>query len=311
MNTKPIIISLKCLVVLLIFFFIFKFLYLNINSLSAYPIHFDYINLLYASIFYFLFSINNTIIWYLITKLNACNIDLFETIKLRVYAEFGKYIPGKIFSYGILLYSYEKRAISKKIIGLCSFQELIISNLAVIIISLISIFFTNIPELNKYKIFFIIILSFCFLILHPKILLPISNFLLKLLKKESMETPFSFWNTFFVLFLYTINWLFFGLAFYFFINSIIVFSFNNYFYSTGAFALSGLIGFLAIFAPAGLGVREGVLILTLSYIIPSAVASIIAITSRIWITIADIIIFLAIFILSKLKITFSKNKLSP
>jgi Uncharacterised protein family (UPF0104). len=301
MKNKRIIILLKYLVALLIFFFIFRFLYLNINSLSAYPIHFDYRNLLYASILYFFFTINNTTIWYLITKLNTCNINLFETIKIRVYSEFGKYIPGKIFSYGILLYSYEKRNISKKMIAVCSFQELIISTLAVIIISLISVIFTNINEINKYKIILIIILIFFFIILHPKILLNISNFLFKLLKKESIETPFSFWNTFLVLVLYIINWLIFGLAFYFFINAIIDFSLNNFLYSTGAFAISGLIGLLAVFAPAGLGVREGILILILSYIIPSAVASIISITSRIWITLADIFLFLAIFILSKFK----------
>jgi len=294
----------KYSIILLIFFFIFRFLYLNIDSLRNYSFHFDYSNLFYASILYFVFTINNTFIWYLITKLNTCNIDIFESIKLRVYSEFGKYIPGKVFSYGILLYNYEQRNISKKKIGYCSFQELIISNIAVLIISLISIYFTNISELNGYKNIFIFFLILCLTILHPKILLPISNFLLKILKKEPMETPFSFGNTLFVLILYTINWLIFGLAFYFFINSFINFSFNNFLYSTGAFAVSGLIGFLAVFAPAGLGVREGSLIFILSYIIPPAVSSVISITSRIWITLIDIVLFFVIFLSAK----FFKNR---
>lgn len=304
MKNKRIIILVKYLAVLTIFFFIIRFLYLNIESIKTYPVHFDYLNLLYASILYFFFAINNTIIWYLITKLNQCHISLPETIKIRIYSEFGKYIPGKVFIYGIVLFSYEKRNISMKKIAICSFQELVISTLATILISLISIVLANISEFGGYKLFLIFILILCLFILHPKVLLNISNFFFKLLKKEPIETPFSFGHTLFILILYIMNWFIFGLSFYFFINSIIDFSLNNLLFSTGAFALSALAGFLAVFAPAGLGVREGALIFLLSFAIPATVASIISIASRVWLTLADIFIFLVIFFFSKFQNCF-------
>lgn len=289
--------------IFLIFVFIFRFLYLNCSSLSNYHLRFDFINLFYASMLYIIFSINNTFIWYLITKLNNCNINLLETIRIRLSSEFGKYIPGKIFSYGILLYNYENKNIPKKNIAFCSLQALLIPNLAVLIIALLSLYITDIPEINKYKFFLIFALAFCFMILHPKILLNASNIFLRIIKKETIDTPFSFRNTINVLIINIINWFIFGLAFYFFINSITDLSFSNFLYSTGAFAISGLMGMIAFFTPAGIGIREGFLILTLSYILPTAVASIIAITCRIWITILDVILFFIVFILAKHKIS--------
>jgi uncharacterized membrane protein YbhN (UPF0104 family) len=102
--------------------------------------------------------------------------------------------------------------------------------------------------------------------------------------------------------------LVFGLAFYFFIGSFYPFSFENYFFITGAFSIAGLIGFVAVFAPAGLGVREGVLVFTLSMIFPSAIAAIISLISRLWMTICELIVLLIVFVTSYLKNRREKNR---
>ena len=57
---------------------------------------------------------------------------------------------------------------------------------------------------------------------------------------------------------------------------------------TGALAISSTLGLIALFAPSGLGVREGVLVYFLSAIMPSSVAVILSILTRLWMTFIEI-----------------------
>jgi hypothetical protein len=96
----------------------------------------------------------------------------------------------------------------------------------------------------------------------------------------------------------------FGVAFVLFINSIYLISFSNYLFITGTTAGAGLMGLFALFVPAGLGVREGILVFTLSMIIPPAFAGIIALTSRIWLTFGEVFLFGLVYAFS----SFNKKK---
>jgi uncharacterized membrane protein YbhN (UPF0104 family) len=60
----------------------------------------------------------------------------------------------------------------------------------------------------------------------------------------------------------------------------------------GAFNLAGVIGIIAIFAPSGLGVREGVLLLLLSLIMPKELALVVVVASRLWSALVDVLFYL-------------------
>ena len=57
---------------------------------------------------------------------------------------------------------------------------------------------------------------------------------------------------------------------------------------TGALAISSTLGLIAIFAPSGLGVREGALVYLLSFVMAAPVAVLISILTRIWMTLIEI-----------------------
>ena len=61
----------------------------------------------------------------------------------------------------------------------------------------------------------------------------------------------------------------------------------------GIFCLANVVGFLTLFAPAGIGVREGILLLVLGPLVGAGMASVIAILARLIQTVADI--FSAVF----------------
>lgn len=69
----------------------------------------------------------------------------------------------------------------------------------------------------------------------------------------------------------------------------------------GAFILSYLAGILAIFAPGGIGVREGVLHLMLGPVIGPGAAALLAVAGRIWATVAEIVALVVAFLLPRLQ----------
>ena len=54
------------------------------------------------------------------------------------------------------------------------------------------------------------------------------------------------------------------------------------------FTFAGAVGMLAVFAPSGLGVREGVQLLLLSRIMPTETAVALAVLGRLWSTAIDV-----------------------
>jgi hypothetical protein len=59
--------------------------------------------------------------------------------------------------------------------------------------------------------------------------------------------------------------------------------------SIGGFGLAWAAGFLVVFVPAGAGIREAVLVLTLSPVLPSGPAALLALISRLVFTAGDLV----------------------
>jgi uncharacterized membrane protein YbhN (UPF0104 family) len=62
-------------------------------------------------------------------------------------------------------------------------------------------------------------------------------------------------------------------------------------------AIASILGLGAIFAPSGLGVREGVLVYLLSYVMPGSVAVIVSVLTRIWTTLIETGLIVGIYFL--------------
>lgn len=296
-----IILLIKAIIAITIILFIVRYVKININSLNNFEFRFNYYYLSISFVILIIYILNQSFLWYYITIQNNCNIDLRTSIISRLYSEFGKYVPGKVFGYAMLFYAYSKANQSKILVAFCMFFELLASVLAASLIFLFSIFFTDVPVFAKYRIVALVLLVLFFILIHPKILNYFSAIFLKIARREPVQLNLSYIKLLKIVFLYVANFMVFGVAFVIFINSVFDVSFSNYLFITGTTAGAGLIGLFAIFVPAGLGVREGVMVFTLSLIIPPSFAGIIALTSRIWLTLGEVFLFGLIYGISKIK----------
>lgn len=270
--------------------FLTVYLFKQFDEIKTFSYRVDYINLLGSMIFLLSYSFNNLLIWFFLTKTNNNHIDFSLTIVLRAFSEIGKYIPGKLWGYGYLINHYKKEGISIKNIAVCSLYEIILIVLSTCLIFIISFLFTNNELIYSYKVFAIILLVVFFIVIHPRIMQYFLNIALKIVKKEPVEIKLDYFNILKLILFYTCNWFIFGFAFYMMINSFYQLSLHHFFYLTGSFALASLAGFFAIFAPAGIGVREGILLILLQIIISSEVAIFISFLSRVWITLSEAIL---------------------
>lgn len=296
----------KAVISLLIIFFIARYIWLNSAFIKTFDFQIKYFLLTVSCIVLLIYSFNQYVLWDYLTRQSKCNLPFWDGITARAYSEFGKYIPGKGFGYAMLFYKYSEEDKSSISVAYSMFFELLGSVLASTFIFFVSLFFTEVPEVTKYRLVSLGLIAVFFILIHPKILNSITLVLFKITKREPVPVKISYGELLKVIGMYSGNWLIFGFAFMLFINSIFDLHFTNYLFITGTAAGSGLIGLFAVFVPAGLGVREGVMVYLLSIIMPVAIAGIISLASRLWMTLGELLLFL--LIISYKKFGFKGNK---
>lgn len=93
---------------------------------------------------------------------------------------------------------------------------------------------------------------------------------------------------------YTLSWIMLGGAFAIFTIAFVPAAATETRHLAGTMAAGYLSGYLAIFAPAGVGVREGIMGVLLGRVVPPPAALLVSVASRIWFTITELLVLLAI-----------------
>lgn len=292
---------LKICILLIVFYFIIIFFIDNLNELNAFELHINFSYLILSNALFFIYVFISVLIWHFITIKVNCAISFKEAIVAWFYSLLGKYIPGKVLPLAARAYYYKQAGVSYKKITFCLFLESILHLLSLLFVVLFSLFFMKINGLEKYKLILLFTTAVSFVVIHPKILGIIINLVMKILKKDSIKLPLTYKSILEMLLLYILAWFIFGLSFFFLANSIYRVPTNYIFHIIGSFSLASLIGIISLFAPSGVGIREGVLILMLKHILPNSITVIISIFARVWSTSLELLVIFLVFVFAKIK----------
>lgn len=88
---------------------------------------------------------------------------------------------------------------------------------------------------------------------------------------------------------YGITWVMLGLAFSLFVIAFAPGASGSTRHLAGTVAAAYLGGYVAVFAPAGVGVREGVMAVLLAQVVPAPAAFLVSVASRLWFTVAELL----------------------
>ena len=240
--------------------------------------------------------------WYLITVKLEIAIPLRETLESWFYSQLGKYLPGKVWVLLGRYYFYESKGKSRGRITIALYLEVLTILLSAGLLSVIgAVSFKKANPLGSgteiWWMFLLLLLVF--LSLYPKFLQKILNWILLLFRKEPVILSISYRDISWILLVCILSWIIGGIGFWIFVDSFFAIPSQHILFLTGALALSSTLGLIALFAPSGLGVREGVLVYLLSYLMPGGIAVIISVLTRIWMTLIEIGLIGVVYLLRK------------
>lgn len=277
----------KIIIVLVILFFFIRYIYTHWTSLAQYQWKFNY-QLLFISLalvfanFVFLIQIWRRLIFRM-----GYSLKFAKAFKIFFYSSLGKYVPGKVWSVLGMVYMCEKQGIPREasVTSAVLNQALnMIGGMLLVVIVSGTKFLGGLPITLYLPLAGILIIF-----IYPPLLERVLNVSLKLLKREPIKINLSFRNNLVFTLLFMLSWSVYGIAFNIFIRSLTPYSWNLLPFVSSAFIFSYIIGFLSVFVPGGLGVREGILVFYLSSYFPVPVATLIALLSRLWMTAAEIL----------------------
>jgi uncharacterized membrane protein YbhN (UPF0104 family) len=298
-------------VVLIIFIFLGKMVWENWVQVKEAPFAFHPFGLILSTLLFALSYFIQMGAWYLITLKLGIALPRFETVESWFYSQLGKYLPGKVWLLLSRYYFYESKARSRKSIWIALYVETATMVIAAWLLFLVGLFlfqevrsFYSVGKWIGWMLPFLL----AFLSLHPRVLQRIFNWILTFLKKETVSLSISYMDILWILFISVLSWAVGGVGFYFFVKSLYPVSLSHVLFLAGSLSFASLLGLMAIFAPVGLGVREGILVYFLSYLMPSSVTVVISILTRLWTTFIEIGLIGMIYLVDKFRKGFRKKR---
>ncbi|MBS3905407.1 MAG: flippase-like domain-containing protein [Syntrophaceae bacterium] len=302
----------KWMLVITIFLFLGKMVWENWNQVKEASFDFRPFPLILSTLIFAFSYFIQIWAWYLITLKLGIAISIRETWESWFYSQLGKYLPGKVWLLLSRFYFYESKGKSKKAISIALYLETATILLAAGFLFLIAlIFFKEIKVFgyeNQWE-WLVVPFILAFIFIHPRILQKIVNWLIIRFKREPISLTITYPDVLFVFFVCILAWLVGGVGFYLFLVSVFPVSSQHLIFLAGALAISSTLGLVALFAPSGLGVREGALVYLLSFLMPSPIAVILSVLTRLWMTLIEMGLIGVVYLTRLFKRSVEKGNL--
>jgi hypothetical protein len=218
--------------------------------------------------------------WIILVKGIAGPIRFLTAMRSWSYSQVAKYIPGKVLVFVMRVRVCQEDNLPPGKVLAASALEIILCLVSALIIWLASSFMSP-PVTGINRFLYLIVLLMLIICLHPKIATSLLRLYYKFRRQlDTVEIPhLSWWSVLKPSGFYLLGWFLYGLGGYFILQSITDGQAQMavpLHFGVGAFTFAWAVGYLCIFTPGGLGVREGSLLLFLSYYMPVSVAVIVA-----------------------------------
>ena len=291
----------KRIFLILVLLFLVRYFYRNWDDYKNLDLNINWGIFCLAVLFYFAYKITLASLWHYLTVLTECSISWAKAVTAYLYSILGKYIPGKVFMLLARIPAYEEEGKSIAKVTVCFFLENICTLLGAAFLFLVSLFFFPNDLLKQYQWGAVALVIAFFICIHPKIINFFLRFVEKWLKKDNIRIPITYPQMLKVVGCFVCNWIIAGVGFYLLTCSIYPLPWSQFLYAAGIFGVSCIIGILAVFAPSGIGVREGIMVMGLSLVMPQEYAVVISIVSRLWMSVSEIILIGAAWLINYLK----------
>ncbi|HBC46492.1 MAG TPA: hypothetical protein DCZ43_05555 [candidate division Zixibacteria bacterium] len=260
-RSKPLITIIKIVLVGAIFFYIFRYLISNWDQLKDLNIKLNYGYVILSFIAMKLAWLTTAWSWGKTLEAFGHRLKYRDIYTIYFRSMPAKYLPGKVWQLAGSTYVAAQKGVHEGAnIGsfLIGQAYSVISGVALIIGALA---FGIIQISGEGFAFFRwsavpILIALIILIIRPVLMERMMNLVLPIFKRQKVNIYIKITTSLWLFLAFLIPWFLFGLSFWFLARALTPISFNLYIPLTVILTAGTVIGFLAIFAPGGIGVKE-------------------------------------------------------
>jgi uncharacterized membrane protein YbhN (UPF0104 family) len=227
----------------------------------------------------FLFAVS----WKLTLRVLSTDLSWRQSLRVWMFSQAAKYIPGNIWNLVGRVHLSENENVPRSESIISVWLETLLLLTAISLLSTL-ILLSAIPTAIGYVVIASIVVLAGVLALQPVVFNQVLPKAISLISHREIANDFSitFRNLVGLLFSFLLAAVVAGGAFFSFVNAFYIFPIGMLPRFIGINSAALLLGMLVPFVPGGLGIREGVLTFLLSAYMPTSLAVVIALLSRIW-----------------------------
>lgn len=278
------------LVVLTVFAFMARSLYLNWQILQGYSWQFNYPLLALAVFAAFCTLSLYAWMWYVIVRRLGGRLSYRQAFRIWFLANLGRYIPGKIWQFVGWLYFGEQAGV-----GPVQMLTSIAVNLGLQTLTGLSLGVTTLAVVwggdltARFWPLFLLALFGLLFASRPQVMEAMLNWGLVRFNRQPVELGLRASDMAFFTLGHVGCWVAYGGAFCLFVCSLRPVPLRDLPLLGATYAAAWVIGFLSFLTPGGIGIREGVLAYLLGLWLPGPIAVVIGLLSRLWVTAGELI----------------------
>lgn len=295
------------LLVLVAAVFLGRALFVGWDEVRGYPWRFDAPYLALSVALIFAYYVQQWGGWRLIMRGFDDPLGGGESAAIWFASILGRYVPGNVAMVAGRIVLCKRRGIPTR----DTVTSMIYEN-ALILIGALLVAAASVPlwppfEYRPYALVLALLAPLGLALLHPTLFAKLTGVLLRRLGREPLAKTLPFGRVLALLLYYVGGWVLLGLAFSALAASVAPVGFVEVALLVGGYAFAWEVGFLSLVTPSGLGVKEGILVFVLSLVFPVPVAAALAVLSRLWQTLAEVISAGVVWALFKVKVAPEKS----
>ena len=271
----------------------------NWADLTAYTFQLNPLLLALAFLGFMLQELSYGLIWRAVLERLGTHLGLRTCLRIYLASEFVRYIPGNVWHVLTRILWVGKYGVSRPVAFTSMAIELITKLAAGILVFSISLLFWqdfgkvgSLLRGSLLDILGIASIIALFIGLHPRILNGVLNWALRRMRREPIQLTLRYSDILFITLAWCASWIVAGTAFYILLLALWPAApFVAWPICIGIYAIAWDIGFVSFITPSGLGIREAAIValFALALPLPTGLASIMALLSRLVSTIAEIL----------------------
>ena len=239
------------------------------------------------------------LIWRAVLARLDAHLGLRTCLRIYLASEFVRYIPGNVWHVLTRILWVGKYGVSRPVAFASMAIELITKLAAGILVFSISLLFWqdfgkvgSLLRGSLLDILGIASIIALFIGLHPRILNAVLNWFLRRMKREPIQLTLRYGDILFITLAWCASWIVAGTAFYILLLALWPAApLIAWPICIGIYAIAWDIGFVSFITPSGLGIREAAIValFALALPLPTGLASIMALLSRLVSTLAEVV----------------------